>query len=86
MSQDLKSDLTSPMGSRPWGEHSRGGDAPGMKNGIALGGGSEQLASPLNNPVAKVQTTPTPSGPVGVQVTEDVQAIVGSRGAFPSGT
>jgi len=77
-------DLSSPMTSRPWGEQGKGGNHPGMKDGVAVGqpsGGSE-VSSPLNRPWG--QGTSTAGGPVGMQVTEDIGPMTG--GKFPTGT
>lgn len=84
------SDISSPMTSRPWGEQGRGGNAPGMKDGVALGAPKgDEISTPLNNPWGKMTANTPPStagGPVGMQVTEDVQDIAGKHNRFPSGT
>ena len=82
--------LNSPMGSRPSvaPNPAAGGNQPGDKDGMEALKGA--VAGQLNSPMASAPATQpgvsTASGPVGLQVTEDVQGIVGKRGSFPSGT
>jgi hypothetical protein len=82
------SDLLSPMSSRPVPDAGKGGSMPGDKDGIEALKGA--VAGSLNSPMAaapvKQPGASTAGGPVGLQVTEDVQGIVGKRGSFPTGT
>jgi len=83
----MANELASPMGSRPFHEEGRGGNQPGIKDGVALGApkGSE-LMTPMSSRPEPVKTTPAPAGPVKFQVTEDVQSVEGRKGSFPTGT
>ena len=82
--------LSSPMGSRPSvaPNPAAGGNAPGDKDGVEYLKGA--VAGQLNSPMASAPATqpgvPPSGAPVQMQVTEDVQNIVGKRGTFPTGT
>ena len=80
--------LSSPMGSRPAPTPGTGGNMPGDKDGMEALKGA--VAGQLNSPMASAPVSQpgasTAGSPVGMQVTEDVQGIVGKRGAFPTGT
>ena len=82
----MANDLNSPMGSRPFPEGGRGANHPGMKDGVAVGmpsGGSE-VSSPFT--FSQAAGVSTASGPVGLQVTENLQDVEGKKPAFPTGT
>lgn len=81
--------LTSPMSSRPYADPGQGGQHPGNKDGVdALKGAvAGQLQSPMTDSPYKQVGATTAGAPTGpFQVTEDIQAIDGKRGGFPSGT
>jgi hypothetical protein len=83
----MANDLSSPMGSRPYADGGKGGEHPGIKDGVALGAPSgSELMTPMQQRPVPVKTIPAPAGPVTFQVTEDVQSIEGRKGAFPTGT
>jgi len=82
--------LSSPMGSRPSvaPNPAAGGNQPGDKDGMEALKGA--VAGQLNSPMASAPVSQpgasTAGGPVGLQVTENIQGIEGKRGSFPSGT
>jgi hypothetical protein len=80
--------LNSPMGSRPYPTPPAGGTMPGDKDGMEALKGA--VAGQLNSPMASAPVSQpgasTAGGPVGLQVTENIQGIEGKRGSFPSGT
>lgn len=81
-------DLTTPMTARPASFPAPGGTMPGDKDGMEAlkGAAAGGLASPMHEAPYK-QVGPTTAGsPVKLQVTEDVQAIEGKHGGFPTGT
>ena len=84
------SELSSPM-KTPWSnEGNYGGKHPGDKDSVAVGrpSGSGSLATSLNNPwpTPDHNRPSTAGGPVGIQVTEDVQGASGMSAGFPRGT
>ena len=87
---DMGNGLSSPMGSRmavaP--NPGAGGNMPGDKDGMeALKGAvAGSLNSPMGSAPVSQPGASTAGGPVGMQVTEDVQGIIGKRGSFPTGT
>ena len=80
--------LNSPMSSRPVADPGKGGNMPGDKDGVSAlkGAAAGQLNSPMHEAPVKQPGVSTAGGPVGMQVTEDVQAIDGKSGSFPRGT
>jgi hypothetical protein len=84
----MANDLNSPMGSRPFPEGGRGANHPGMKDSVAVGmpSGTSEVSSPFQAPWPQASGTSTASGPVGLQVTESLQDVEGSKPAFPTGT
>ena len=87
---DIGNGLSSPMGSRPSvaANPAPGGAMPGDKDGMEALKGA--VAGQLNSPMASAPVSQpgasTAGGPVGLQVTENIQGIEGKRGSFPSGT
>ena len=82
--------LNSPMGSRPSvaPNPGAGGNQPGDKDGMEAlkGAAAGQLSSPMVSAPVSQPGVSTAGGPVGLQVTEDVQSIAGKHGSFPTGT
>jgi hypothetical protein len=77
------------MSSRPEPDPGKGGNMPGNKDGVEAlkGSAAGQLNSPMSSNYTKQPGATTSGAPTGpLQVTEDVQAIEGKRGNFPSGT
>jgi hypothetical protein len=83
----MANDLATPF-TRPFGQESKGGNQPGLKDGVALGSGNgSEVSTPFKTPWPSQGGSPsTAGGPVGLQVTEDVQGVGSKSGSFPSGT
>jgi len=84
----MANELNSPMNT-PWTETSRGGNHPGMKDDVAVGGrsGSGEVNSPMRKTFGKIGTTPsTAGGPAGLQVTESLHDVESRKNRFPTGT
>jgi hypothetical protein len=87
---EMGNGLSSPMGSRMGvaPNPGTGGNQPGDKDGMeALKGAvAGDLSSPMGSAIVKQPGATTSGAPVGFQITEDTQGIVGKRGSFPTGT
>lgn len=66
--------LSSPMSSRPWSNQGTGGNNPGDKDGL-------KATVALGAPMAS-----TASGPVGMQITEELAGGMPSGPTMPTGT